>query len=323
LDENKWNLVGNPVPAYINIATFLAENTTPLQYTHESIYVWNANSGLEGAYEAVTTGQIYPGQAFFVNSNVASTSVTFTTAMQSHQTGVTFYKTSKPQIIVTIDDGTNNKATEINYLANKTTGLDPRFDIGTFTGQASNFNIYTHLVSNSEGVNFIRQALPNSDYENMIISIGVNATIGTEITFTANDLNLPTDIQVFLEDRQANTFTRLDEANSNYKITTTIALNGIGRFYIHTSRSSLTIKDIALENIGIYKTNASTLRITGLQNNSKTNVTLFNLTGKQVLNTSFKSNGLKDIALPKLATGVYIVKLKTDTGLFSKKIILE
>jgi hypothetical protein len=157
----------------------------------------------------------------------------------------------------------------------------------------------------------------------MVVPVGIHTEAGKEITFSLNTSSFASYLKIFLEDRLTNTFTRLDEANSNYKITTTIALNGIGRFYIHTSRSSLTIKDIALENIGIYKTNASTLRITGLQNNSKTNVTLFNLTGKQVLNTSFKSNGLKDIALPKLATGVYIVKLKTDTGLFSKKIILE
>ena len=323
LDENKWNLVGNPVPAYINIATFLAENAASLQDTHEGIYIWNANSGLEGAYEAVTTGQIHPGQAFFVKSNVASTSVVFTTAVQSHQTGVTFYRTSNPQITVTIGDGTNTKATEINYLANKTTGLDPRFDIGSFTGQASSFSIYTHLVANSAGIAFTRQALPNSDYENMIIPIGVSAAIGKEITFTANDLNLPADIKIFLEDRETNTFTRLDVANSNYKMTTTEALNGIGRFYLHASRNSLNTKEVTLENVSVYKIDASTLRISGLQNGSKTSVTLFNLLGKQIVNTSLQSNGVLDVSLPKLATGVYFVKIQTKQGALSKKIILE
>jgi hypothetical protein len=318
--ENRWTLIGNPFPAHINIATFLTANGSPLKDTHESVYVWNA---VTSAYDDLAAGYIHPGQGFFVNSDVASTNVTFTKAMQSHQTGITFYKTSKPQIIVTIDDGTNTKSTEINYLANRTTGLDPRFDIGTFTGQASSFNIYTHLVSNSEGVDFTRQALPNSDYENMIIPIGVSAAIGKEITFTANNLNLPTDIKVFLEDRQINTFTRLDAANSNYKMTTTEALNGIGRFYIHSSRNSLTIKEVALKNISVYKTDASTLRISGLQNGSKTSVTLFNLLGKQVLNTSFQSNGVLDVSLPKLVTGVYIVKIQTKQGTLSKKIILE
>jgi hypothetical protein len=318
--ENRWTLIGNPFPAHINIATFLTANGSPLKDTHESVYVWNA---VTSSYDDLATGYIHPGQGFFVNSNVASTNVTFTKAMQSDQNGITFYKTSNPKITLIVNDGSKTKSTEINYLTDKTTGLDPRFDIGTFTGQASSFNIYTHLVSNSEGVNFTRQALPNSDYENMIISIGVNAAIGKEITFTADDLNLPTDIKVFLEDRETNTFTRLDEANSNYKITTTEALNGIGRFYIHSSRNSLTIKDVALENVSVYKTDASTLRIVGLQNGSKTNVTLFNLLGKQVVNTSLQSNGVLDVFLPKLVTGVYIVKIQTAQGALSKKIILE
>ena len=42
-----------------------------------------------------------------------------------------------------------------------------------------------------------------------------------------------------------------------------------------------------------------------------------------MMNTSFTSNGVKDITLPKLAKGVYIVQLQTDTGKLNKKIILE
>jgi hypothetical protein len=322
-NENRWTLVGNPLPAYINIATFLAANATPLTDTHESVYVWNANAGVSGEYQELTTGQIHPGQAFFVNSNVASTSVTFTKAMQSHQTGVTFYRTSNPKITLSITGDSKTKSTEINYMANKTTGLDPSFDVGTFTGQASSFNLYSHLISNSEGVDFKRQALPDNNYENMVIPIGVNTAADVEITFSLNASNFASDLKIFLEDRATNTFTRLDQANSAYKITPSTTLNGIGRFYIHTSSSSLTIKDIGLENVSVFKTDASTLRIVGLQNGSKTNVTLFNLLGKQVFNTSFQSNGVKDISLPKLATGVYVVKIKADKGNLSKKIILE
>jgi hypothetical protein len=325
---DNYNAIGNPYTSYIN-GTTLLDNILVERLSEKTIWLWDANANNnEGEYTTKNSASEYkiaPGQGFFVKT-LAPGTINFSETAQTHIGLDTFLKQeNRPEIKLFITDGTNIKSAEIFYIENKTTGFDDGYDSSMFSGAATSntFAVYTQLVSDNEGKKLAIQTLPNSDYENMIISIGVNATIGTEITFTANDLNLPTDIQVFLEDRQANTFTRLDEANSNYKITTTIALNGIGRFYIHTSRSSLTIKDIALENIGIYKTNASALRITGLQNNSKTNVTLFNLIGKQVLNTSFKSNGLKDIALPKLATGVYIVKLKTNTGLFSKKIILD
>ena len=45
--------------------------------------------------------------------------------------------------------------------------------------------------------------------------------------------------------------------------------------------------------------------------------------GKQVKQTTFNSNGVKDISLPNLAAGVYLVKLKTVNGKLNKKIILE
>lgn len=320
-NENRWTLIGNPYPAYINIATFLSINSTSLTDTHESIYVWNATAD---EYQDLQTGQIHPGQAFFVSSNVASTSVTFTKAMQSHQNGITFYKTtSNPKLTLLMADDTQTKSTEINYLEGKTTGLDPGFDIGTFTGQSSNLNIYTHLVNHSNGIDFKRQALPNNNFENMIIPIGVTAIAGKEISFTAEAVNLPSGIKIFLEDKITNTFSRLDEANSNYKITLNENLNGIGRFYLHTTTSTLNVDtNLSSNNVSIYKLDRSTLRITGLSN-EKTTVSIFNLLGNQVLNTSFTSKTSKDINLPNLSKGVYLVQLKNNSGNFTKKIILE
>ena len=156
----------------------------------------------------------------------------------------------------------------------------------------------------------------------MVIPIGVKAAAGKEIVFSTNTLNLPEGIKVFLEDRLINTFTRLDEANSEYKILLSEALNGIGRFYIHTKTSSvLNVDSNLLESISVYAFK-NTLKIAGLQK-GEASVKIFNILGKQILNTSFNSNGVKEIALPRLAKGVYIVQLTTDAGKLNKKIILE
>lgn len=66
----------------------------------------------------------------------------------------------------------------------------------------------------------------------------------------------------------------------------------------------------------------TTLRIVGLQQGN-INIKLYNILGKQLLNASFESNGIKDISLPKLTAGVYIVQLETEAGKLNKKIILE
>ena len=80
-------------------------------------------------------------------------------------------------------------------------------------------------------------------------------------------------------------------------------------------------KDIC-ESISIYKTTNTNIRIGGLSQ-GKSNVKLYNILGKQVLNTSFNTTGIQDITLPKLVSGVYILQLETETGILNKKITIE
>jgi hypothetical protein len=324
-NTNNWNLKGNPYTAYILVSDLISDNSGNLTGTHNTVYVWDNNKVGGAGYSALTgTDYIYPGQGFFVNAaNSDADNFTIDVSKLSHQTGKTLYKGStKTAINLMISDGNELKYTEINYSENMTVGLDPSFDIGTFTGASTSFSVYSELVEDNNGVDFMRQSLPNSNHENMVIPIGINAASGKEITFTAEAQNLPSGINVYLEDRETNTFTQLNETNSEYKLTLSEEVNGIGRFYLHAKSSVLTTYDVALENVSIYKTNNETLRIIGLSQ-GKSNVKLFNILGKQMMNTSFNSNGVKDINLPKLATGVYVVQLENENGKLNKKIILE
>ena len=54
-----------------------------------------------------------------------------------------------------------------------------------------------------------------------------------------------------------------------------------------------------------------------------TQVQLFSILGKSVLQTSFNTDGFKEITLPSLSKGVYIVQLGTEKGKLNKKVIIE
>lgn len=320
--ENRWNLVGNPFPSFMSIDDFLglAANATALEDSREAVYVWNGT-----AYAAVTTGYLHPGQGFFVNSNVASTSVAINESMLSHQTGITFYRNANtnPSIELMLSDGQNTKTTEIRYEDGKTTGLDPRFDIGTFTGTSNSFHIYSHLISDSQGVDFMRQTLPNTNHESLVVPIGVNATSGEEISFTANALNIPNGLNVFIEDRDLGLYTQLDAPNASYSVTLSSDLNGIGRFYLHTNtQSALSTDSFDPNTVNIYNTSNTNLRITGLRSGNAS-LRIFDILGKQVFQTSFEASSLNDITLPNVKTGVYIIRLSTDRGTLNKKIVLN
>lgn len=321
--NNSWNLIGNPFPSYIDINSLLTLNTNALKDANEAIYVWDAETN---SYPALSSGYIAPGQAFFVNSDVSNTNIVVTEAMLSHQENVVFYKNSvklKTAIEVKISDNTTTKSTKIEFLEGKTKGLDPRFDIGLFDGVKSDISMYTHLLEDNNGIKFQKQTLPNKDLEALIIPLGIEAESGTEITITAKTFNLSEKINIFLEDRVLNTFKKLNEPDSNYKITITEPL-GVGRFYLHTSNKSvLNTIDINLQGVSIYKTNPKTLRISGLSESNSIKLKIYNVLGKEVLSADFKPERTKDINISKFSKGVYIVQLKSENGAINKKFIMD
>jgi hypothetical protein len=174
---NRWNLVGNPFTASLNGSdaadatnNFLKINIDAgnLDPARAGLYLWNGAAYVEKSVDDPAF-YIAPGQGFFVHApDAGATSVSFTEDMQTHQTGNIFLRgsgISYPEIILNVTEDKNSSSTKIRYIGNKTKGLDPGSDVGTFTGTNSNFKAFTHLISDSKGIDFAIQALPNTDYD--------------------------------------------------------------------------------------------------------------------------------------------------------------
>jgi hypothetical protein len=189
-----------------------------------------------------------------------------------------------------------------------------------FGGVTYNFALFTELISANQGEKLAIQTLPNTDLETMVVPVGIIADAGKEITFSINTTNFPSGKNVYLEDRLNNTFTNLSE--ENYNITLNVTSKDIGQFYIHTGSQALNVQGSLLENVSMYKTANNTLRIKGLQSENAV-VKVFNMLGKQMMTKAFKTNGIKEILLPRLTSGIYLVQLQSDKGRLNKKIILE
>ena len=326
-DVSNFNMVGNPFTSFLNLGDFFVDNPKTTVLAETEAYFWNGSS-----YDTKTSGlhstyEIAPGQGFFIEAAV-DTNLTFDISDTNHLADTaegadTFQKSSRPEIHLFLSDGATSRYSNIYYINGTTTGFDNGYDGKLFGGVSHPFALYTHLVSGSEGKHFQLQSLPKDNYENMVIPIGINADAGKEITFSTETLNLPTGLKVYLEDRETNTFNRLDGASNTYTITLTETSNGIGRFYMHTAQNTLNLNtNLILEKISIYKTDHATLRIVGLSQ-GKTTIKLFNMLGKQILNSSFTTNGVQDISLPQLSTGIYLIQLESEKGTLNKKIILE
>lgn len=322
---NRYNALGNPYTSYINSAIFL-NNETSISNS-KTLWVWDQELGINGAYSVKDVDDamiIAPGQGFFVQADDNAGTFNFSESNQIHTSPDTFKKSTSSTIVkLWLKDGTIKNYNRIKYLRNVTTGFDLGYEGEMFNGSSNSFAIYSQLVSDDNGKKYQSQSVPNTDYENIVIPIGINAEADRQISISSENQNLPEGIKVYLEDRIANIFTRLDEANSEYTITLTEKLDGIGRFYLHTKSSVLnTSKVTSLNYVNIYQLDTSTLQIVGLYK-GLASIKLFNSLGKEILNSSFITNGTKNITLPNLATGIYIVQLETESGQLNKKITLR
>ena len=325
---NGFNLVGNPYSTWLfanlpaNANNLLTTNTAIL--SEATIWLWDTlNETFIPKNQDDVAFRIAPTQGFFVKAIIGGGHFSFAENMQTLTTD-TYYRTpnTRFEINLFVATNTDQRNTTVRYINNRTTSFDNGSDSSLFEGDGDALSIYTELVENNMGKKLAIQSLPNSNFENMVIPVGVISAEGLEITFTAEALNLPTGLKVFLEDRNNNIFTCLDEANATYKVTVDAA-NTDGRFYLHTKTSSLLSLDTDLLNsVNIYNTSTSNLKITGLQK-GETTMSLFNLLGKQIMTTSFDGANVNNISLPRLAAGIYVVKLQTKTGELNKKIILE
>jgi hypothetical protein len=227
-----WSAIGNPFPSFLplnDVANILADNVAKLDPSFAFLYFWN---GTSKEYDPIGLGdaalQLAPGQAFMVRAKSTSEAFVFSKASQNHNSGAaTFYKssTATPTISVRFTNGALNKVTNLEFLDSATTGLDVGYDAGAYQDGTPSFSINTHLVSDSQGIDFTRQSLPTSSLDNEVsIPLSINVGIDEQVTFSAATNNLPDEVSVYLEDTFNNTFTNLTEAPLELK--TTSALSG-------------------------------------------------------------------------------------------------
>jgi hypothetical protein len=100
-------------------------------------------------------------------------------------------------------------------------------------------------------------------------------------------------------------------------------MDGIGRFYIHTAKTVLSTNNVfGLNDVMLFVKDAATISISGLTS-GQTKLKLYSLVGKQILKTTFDGSGEREVSIPSLSAGVYLVQLQTKERKLIKKIILE
>lgn len=334
-----WNLVGNPYPTALGITSnavssdnFLAVNSEKLDPSYMALYLWIEEDAYDGTridYKIINNAgsgslvmdYVQMGQGFFVKTNTGVNTVDFTKNMRSIQPGIEFKdaKTPWPAINLTVESAGKGSTTTVAFHKNMTKGLDISFDAGMFKSDPE-FALYSHLVEDN-GIDFSIQCLPDNDFNNMVIPIGLDAPSGKEIKFVAQTSNLPAGCKVVLEDKQKGTFTEMSTNNGSYKVTLDKKSSGIGRFFVHLSDNTTSIENIEIKDFFniVPQSNYGQIKIYGPVKEN-TSIRIIDMAGRIVAQKQLQQTELNVVNIGKIKTGIYIVQIQNKNGMFTEKI---
>jgi hypothetical protein len=128
---------------------------------------------------------------------------------------------------------------------------------------------------------------------------------------------------IYLHDKQTDIYANLREQNFEINLDTGEYSD---RFEITFTKTVLSTSDDTFEGLKIFQNNkASQLKLINENNLEITSLFIYDITGKEVLNTRIKSTKRKHkVSTKPLSAGVYVVKVElANQGLFSKKIVVD
>ena len=339
----QWNLVSNPYPSFIALnapassassATkdFLTYNTTTndvLGFTNseEAVYYWDGDS-----YETHINGgsavYIAPGQGFFVSSeNATGSFVTFTKSMQTTSSSDDFVSGDNmednfAEFTLELSQENLTRNTKFYFSEGATDNLDKGMDASVFS-LAHNM-IFSRLIENDNGTDFSIQSLSFDEMWDKTIPIGINVLENEEFTITIPHRTTPADLKIYLEDTELNTLTNLVE--EDYVLIPQTDMQGVGRYFIHTSADTMNISEVSTSMLNAYKEiNANYITIEGLATQSgNTRVGLFNILGGKILDTELDNlTNTHEISINGLSKGIYIIELESANERLTKKLLIQ
>ena len=315
LNDDNWNLLGNPYPSALNADTFLAENnsniagfvkiwthgTLPsnmivdpfyedyqMNYTVADYITYNSLGSTPPGYN----GMIGAGQGFFVlmnDSGATSENIIFNNTMRSHTfDNSQFYRTAentennsgieKHRIWLDLVDpaGTSTKAL-IGYAAGATNSLDNAFDAPALGVKAS-FEMYS--IAENKELLIQGRTLPFDNNDQ--IPLGVTAPNDGMYTIALSLVDgrfLNSDQNIYLEDKLLNIIHDLKAAPYHFTIESGTNEN---RFVLRYTNETLGNNDFLDDNSVLVVSNTN-LSVVSTKNTIQS-VLVFDVLGRLLVN---------------------------------------
>jgi hypothetical protein len=330
----RWNLVSNPFPSYIagNTAAqttnnFMDVNSGVIDESFLGVYGWNGSSYTTYNFTS-DAFSIAPGQGFWIAAlNTADTALNFTTAMRTTTGTGDFVAGPQPLVykleLKLFNGETQKAATKFYFRDGLSLDLDPGYDAGAYNQSTK---LSTRLPGGSQEFAFEINAMGIDALQNTRVPLEIRQNTGQAFTISIADMNLPQDIYVYLEDTLNGTLTSLKE--QDFELTAQSNLSGVDRFFIvFKDNSVLSNGDtLGINALNVYKANTDNfVTITGITPDiAKLDVMLYSMLGVAVKQTILRTTtAIQRVTTEGLASGLYVVQVRSGNQIFNKKIIVK
>ena len=337
-----WNSVGNPYTSALKIRPedndFLLTNLSTLHEGYGAIYLWdegkcnysvinlinypveiwnpdwNSETWYDFEYETVDD-IVQVGQGFLVNIKWPNPGkdIIFQSGMQTHSTSTTLKKasTSWPGLTLVAKNGTSFDKTIVTFYEDGTTGLDPGYDAGVLS--VNPFQLYTNLVTGKDSLNLAIQTLPDNQYDQLVIPVGINCPEGGNITFVAGGVILPNGLYPTLEDKLLNISTPLKNISDSYTANVPADTYGTGRFYLKFG--NVTPSEVIQQPEVRYSARFEQNKFVIFGNTGRdSKASLFDINGRKIGEYRLINENLNEIPAQNLVNGVYLLHIQNDQG---------
>ena len=331
--DNDWNLIGNPYPSGISVASFLTDaNNDDID---NAVYLWNSDGNdytvTDAEYTTITEGGVISGggdtnptmavvssgQGFFVRTLNSSPTITFANSHRS-TTNNTFLRTKRQDewqrlwLGVRLDQTYSNE-TLIGFMPDASEGRG-RYDATKLKG-----NPHIALYSLLKDEHLVAQGLPSLTADR-VVPIGLDANQVGNYTFKINRLDqFPDDYDIIFYDATTQSFTNL--RTDNYSVSLEKG-HYTQRFSIRFIKNSvLDLPDLEEpETIQVYSS-TNTIHLSA-QNIGQASVSIFDLSGKSIT-TPINLFSNQTLSIPTRQSGIFIVRILTNNGTMTRKLFVD
>ena len=329
----RWNLVSNPFPSYINGNTtagatnFIDSNSAVIDGNYGAVYGWNGASYtmynlLDEAFS------IAPGQGFWVAAlNETNTFLNFTAAMRTTTGTGDFVLGPEPltyHVALKLYNGETQKAnTDFYFRDGLSLDLDPWYDAGAFNQSTK---LSTRLPGGSQETAFARNAMGMEAIQNTRVPLEIRQNAGQAFSLSMEEMELPEDIYVYLEDTLNGTLTSLKD--QDFELVAQSDLSGADRFFVVFKENSVLSSGdtLGINALSVYKANKDNfVTIAGITPYlGQLDVRLYSMLGQIVREKALNPTTPKQaVSTQGLASGLYIVQINSGNQVFVEKIIVK